>query len=123
MRSVEVKLDSYRCLAAKRHNGVPPLVPTRNAVHGQVPHDSQCLREATTGTLVDGEVIAIDESGRASFNALQHTRPNAHNQFYAFDMLIHRGRDVLRFPLESAASVTNGGAEESAASRLALDAI
>jgi ATP-dependent DNA ligase len=32
---------------------------------------------------------------------LQHSRRNAHTQFYAFDILIHRGRNVLRLPLET----------------------
>jgi ATP-dependent DNA ligase len=32
---------------------------------------------------------------------LQHSRPNAYLQFYAFDVLVHRGRDVMGFPLES----------------------
>jgi hypothetical protein len=35
-------------------------------------------------TLVDGEVVAIVD-GRASFNALQHTRPDAPLEFYVFD--------------------------------------
>jgi ATP-dependent DNA ligase len=51
--------------------------------------------------LIDGEVIAIDENGRASFNALQHSHSRAYLQFYGFDVLIHRGRNVLRLPLEN----------------------
>jgi bifunctional non-homologous end joining protein LigD len=50
--------------------------------------------------LIDGEVIAIGNDGKASFNALQHSRANAHIQFYGFDILVHRGRNVLRSPLE-----------------------
>jgi ATP-dependent DNA ligase len=42
----------------------------------------------------------IGEDGKVSFNALQHSRPRAHIQFYAFDILFHRGRSVLRLPLE-----------------------
>jgi ATP-dependent DNA ligase len=34
-------------------------------------------------------------------NALQHNRAKAHIQFYAFDILIHRARSVLNFPLEA----------------------
>jgi len=50
--------------------------------------------------LIDGEVVALDESGRVSFNALQHSRPKAHIQFYAFDVLVHRGHNTLRLPIE-----------------------
>lgn len=35
-----------------------------------------------------------------SFNALQHARPHAHLQFYAFDILIHSGRKGRPCPLE-----------------------
>jgi bifunctional non-homologous end joining protein LigD len=35
-----------------------------------------------------------------AFNALQHKRPNGHIQLYAFDILVHRGRNVLRLPIE-----------------------
>src|SRR4030095_7731079 len=51
-------------------------------------------------TLIDGEVVAIGDDGRASFNLLQHTRFTTHAQLYAFDILIHRGHSVQRLPLE-----------------------
>jgi bifunctional non-homologous end joining protein LigD len=50
--------------------------------------------------MIDGEVVAIGPDGRVSFNALQHARPNAHLQFYAFDVLIHRGAKVTGLALE-----------------------
>src|SRR5262249_8063499 len=51
-------------------------------------------------TLVDGEIVALDETGRVSFNLLQHHRSKAHALvFYAFDVLIYRGRSVLDVPL------------------------
>ena len=50
--------------------------------------------------LIDGEVIVVDGTGKVSFNGLQYL-PNGHIQFYVFDVLVHRGRNVLRLPLES----------------------
>jgi bifunctional non-homologous end joining protein LigD len=51
-------------------------------------------------TLLDGEIVALDESGRISFNLLQHHRSQAQALvFYAFDVLIYRGRSVLNVPL------------------------
>jgi ATP-dependent DNA ligase len=51
-------------------------------------------------TLVDGEIVALDERGRVSFNLLQHHRSKAQALvFYAFDVLIYRGRSVLTVPL------------------------
>ena len=52
-------------------------------------------------TLIDGEVVAIDENGQISFNRLQHSRSRTHVQFYAFDLLVYRGRSILRLPLET----------------------
>jgi bifunctional non-homologous end joining protein LigD len=50
--------------------------------------------------MIDGEVVAIGPDGKVSFNALQNARPNAHLQFYVFDVLIHCGGNVMRLPLE-----------------------
>lgn len=44
--------------------------------------------------------MALDESGRVSFNLLQHHRSKAKALvFYAFDVVIYRGRGVLNVPL------------------------
>jgi hypothetical protein len=40
-------------------------------------------------TLIDGEVVAIDENGRNSFNALQQSRTNAHIQVLAHEDVTH----------------------------------
>jgi len=45
----------------------------------------------------------VDENGRCSFNALQHKRPPGHIQLYAFDLLVHRGRNAVRLPIEKTA--------------------
>src|SRR5258706_5890451 len=37
----------------------------------------------------------------APFDALQHRSSTANLQFYAFDVLIHRGQNVLQLPLEA----------------------
>lgn len=50
--------------------------------------------------MIDGEVIVVGEDGHCSFSALQQSRPKGHIQLYAFDILIHRGRSVLRLPIE-----------------------
>jgi bifunctional non-homologous end joining protein LigD len=97
----EAKLDGYRCLAAKRQGGVILWSRRGTLFTGRFPTIEHACEKLPPDTLIDGEVIAIDESGRASFNALQHSPPNAHIQFYVFDVLIHRGRSVLRLPLET----------------------
>jgi DNA ligase D-like protein (predicted ligase) len=99
--SYEAKLDGYRCLACRRKEGVVLWSRRGNLFTSRFPEIAHACGKLPPDTLIDGEVVAIDESGRVSFNALQHSRPNAHLQFYAFDLLIHRGRNLLRDPLES----------------------
>jgi ATP-dependent DNA ligase len=105
--SYEAKLDGYRCLAAKRSGGVVlwsrPEVPRRrgNGFTARFPQVARACEKLPPNTLIDGEVVAIDDDGRVSFNALQHSGSRAHLQFYAFDVLVHRGRNVIRLPLET----------------------
>jgi bifunctional non-homologous end joining protein LigD len=53
-------------------------------------------------TLLDGEIIALDNDGRISFNTLQHHRSQAQAiLFYTFDVIIHGGRRLIHLPLET----------------------
>jgi bifunctional non-homologous end joining protein LigD len=64
------------------------------------PQIARACEKLPPDTLIDGEVVVVDDNGRVLFNALQYSRPNGHVQFYAFDILVHKGRNVLGFPLE-----------------------
>ena len=49
-----------------------------------------------TGTLVDGEIVAMDSVGPVSFDTLQRRRSEASCiRCHAFDFPIRRGRSVL----------------------------
>lgn len=74
--SYEAKLDGYRCLAAKAKSGVMLWSRRGNSFTARFPEIARACENLPPDTLIDGEVIAIDESGRASFNALQHARFN-----------------------------------------------
>jgi ATP-dependent DNA ligase len=51
-------------------------------------------------TVIDGEGVALDSSGRPSFNELQNYRAGAATiVFYAFDVMVLNGRDVTAEPL------------------------
>lgn len=51
-------------------------------------------------TVVDGEVVALDQSGRPSFNTLQNFgSAGAPVVYYTFDVLVLEGRDVTSEPL------------------------
>jgi ATP-dependent DNA ligase len=50
-------------------------------------------------TVIDGEVVALDEQGKPNFNLLQNFRSaDSHIMFYAFDVLVHRGEDLTKRP-------------------------
>jgi bifunctional non-homologous end joining protein LigD len=96
----EVKLDGYRCLAGKDSTGVTLWSRRGNLFTKQFPNIAQTCEQLPPNTLVDGEIVALDEKGRVSFNLLQHHRSKAQALvFYAFDVLIYRGRSVLEVPL------------------------
>jgi ATP-dependent DNA ligase len=97
----EAKFDGYRCLAGRRTGSVTLWSRRRNLFTRRFPEIARACEKLPGDTLIDGEVIAIDDDGRVSFNALQDGRPNAHLQFYAFDILIHRGRRLLTVPVET----------------------
>jgi DNA ligase D-like protein (predicted ligase) len=96
----EAKLDGYRCLASK-HAGQVALWSRRgNAFNSRFPEIVRACEHLPPDTIIDGEVIAVDESGKISFNALQHQRTKAVLQFYVFDILMLRGRSLLQTRLE-----------------------
>ena len=97
----EAKLDGYRSLVAKFVGRVVLWSRRGNAFTARFPEIARACEKLPADTVIDGEVVAIDESGKISFNALQHSRPRTHVQFYAFDVLVHRGRNILGLPLES----------------------
>jgi bifunctional non-homologous end joining protein LigD len=60
----------------------------------------EALAGLPAGTVVDGEVVAIDKSGRPNFNLLQNFRAEASRiQYYVFDLLCWKDRDLTRVPL------------------------
>jgi ATP-dependent DNA ligase len=66
----EVKFDGYRCLAGRDGKGVIPWSRRGNLFTTQFPQIARACVQLSPGTLVDGEIVAMDESGRVSFNLL-----------------------------------------------------
>jgi bifunctional non-homologous end joining protein LigD len=53
-------------------------------------------------TVIDGEIVALDDSGRPSFNALQnYGSSKAPIIYYVFDVLILAGQSVISEPLST----------------------
>jgi len=50
--------------------------------------------------IIDGEAVACDDNGVASFDLIRHQRANERIFLYAFDLLELNGDDLRRDPLE-----------------------
>ena len=49
---------------------------------------------------MDGELVALDDTGRPNFNLLQNLNGEAsHFQYYIFDLLCYRNSDLTQLPL------------------------
>jgi bifunctional non-homologous end joining protein LigD len=93
----EVKFDGYRCLAGRDSTGATLWSRRGNLFTDQFPQIARACGRLPPGTLVDGEIVALDENGRVSFNLLQHHRSKAQALlFYVFDVLAYRGRSLVK---------------------------
>jgi ATP-dependent DNA ligase len=61
----------------------------------------QALARLPDDTVIDGEVVALDESGWPSFNALQNSSATAQFFCYVFDVLVLASRNVKTEPLSA----------------------
>src|SRR5467141_1122288 len=96
----EIKFDGYRTLAVKSGTGVTLFSRRRKSLNRQFPYIAEALGELPAGTVLDGEVVAVDGTGRPNFNLLQNFRAEASRiQYYVFDLLCWKDRDLTRVPL------------------------
>jgi DNA ligase D-like protein (predicted ligase) len=100
--SYELKLDGYRALIVK--DGASIRLRSRNDkdLLSMYPAVATIARRLQAEQVViDGEIVAVDEQGRPSFQALQHrgSHPQHSIVFYAFDLLFLDGEDTTPLPL------------------------
>jgi bifunctional non-homologous end joining protein LigD len=109
----EIKWDGYRAIAFIEGGKVRLVSRNQNELTARYPelHDLARFVKAKTAIL-DGEVVALDDEGRASFSLMQQRtgfRPGGKRRvanadvpvlYYAFDLLYLDGYDWRRVPLE-----------------------
>jgi ATP-dependent DNA ligase len=96
----EIKLDGYRAVAVKTDGSVSLFSRRRKSFNHRYPLIVEALDELPEGTVVDGEIVALDESGRPNFNLLQNFRSEASRiHYFIFDLLICNDRDLTKLPL------------------------
>jgi bifunctional non-homologous end joining protein LigD len=93
----EVKFDGYRALGIKSGGQVRLRSRNDKDFTKRYPAVVAALRELPDETVIDGEVVALDATGRPVFSLLQNGATDVH--FYAFDVLILSGKDLTGEPL------------------------
>jgi DNA ligase D-like protein (predicted ligase) len=99
--SYQLKLDGYRAIAFKTGGKVHLRSRNDNDFTDRYPTVVRGLSKMPNETVIDGEVVALDDDGRPSFNALQNFTPGTRIVYYVFDVLVLEGRDVMGETLET----------------------
>ena len=81
----EIKHDGFRIIARK---------------DGEQVRRETLARLRSRSCVIDGEAVACDDNGVASFDLVRHQRANGSIFLYAFDLIELNGDDLRRDPLE-----------------------
>ncbi len=115
----EIKFDGIRAEAIRRGGKLALLSRNQNELAGRFPEVvSALLALKAPEFVIDGEVVALDENGRSSFQLLQALEMEGRKAplyYYAFDLLQADGRSLVSLPLEQRKKLLSallGGAED-----------
>jgi bifunctional non-homologous end joining protein LigD len=96
----EFKLDGYRALVMKKRRAITIFSRRGNNLNRPFASIVSAFSFLPDNTIIDGELVVLDERGKPSFSALHHSQftPDALH-FYVFDLIAYEGRDLRRLPL------------------------
>ena len=97
----EVKWDGYRATAYVRGGEAQFLSRNDNDLTRRFPTVKRALERAvkTPDCVLDGEICALDEQGRATFSAMQQGKPETQYIYVVFDVLEVEGEPLVDLPL------------------------
>ena len=105
----ELKFDGIRLIAIKDHEKVSLLSRNQNDLSARFHEIVDAVKNLPADEcVVDGEVVALDEEGRSSFQLLQAREMEGRKSpvyFYAFDLLQLDGKGLISLPLEARKNV------------------
>jgi len=100
----ELKFDGIRAMATKNDRKVSLVSRNGNKLDGRFPEIVEAVKNLPVREyVIDGEVVALDEDGRSSFQLLQGLEMEGRKaplRFYVFDLLQLDGKTLLGLPLE-----------------------
>lgn len=106
----EIKFDGIRALAIKDGSEVTLWSRAENLLTAKYPEVTAAVQQLPVGAAVlDGEVVALDQEGRSSFQLLQAFNMSLEKPplfYYVFDVLNLEGRDVRSLPLSERKELT-----------------
>jgi bifunctional non-homologous end joining protein LigD len=99
----EVKFDGVRSLGIKRGSEIELISRTAKDFTKKFPEVVEALKELPCKEAVlDGEIVAVDEEGRPSFQLLQARELSGERPpifYYVFDLIQIDGKDLAGVPL------------------------
>jgi bifunctional non-homologous end joining protein LigD len=97
----EMKFDGFRVLAIKNGKDVKLWSRNKKPLNERFPEVAKAVTKLPIKScLLDGEVCALDEKGRSSFQLLQNSGETNHPVvYYVFDLLLEGNKDLRRLPL------------------------
>ncbi len=105
----ELKFDGIRLIAVKRDKKVSLFSRNQNDLSARFSEIVEAIKNLPAREcVVDGEVVALDQEGRSSFQLLQAREMEGRKSpiyFYAFDLLQLDGKSLVRLPLEARKNV------------------
>src|SRR5437588_2880377 len=100
----EMKFDGIRAIAVKIDNKVSLVSRNGNDLGARFPEIVAAVENLLLAEcVIDGEVVALDEEGRSSFQLLQAREIEGKKSpiyFYVFDLLQLEGKSLISLPLE-----------------------
>jgi ATP-dependent DNA ligase len=93
----EIKLDGYRALAINANGKLSLYSRRRKSFNRQYQQIFDALRDLPQNTVIDGEIVALDDVGQPNFSLLQHSRSRASRTYYfVFDLLVYDNHDLTQ---------------------------
>jgi bifunctional non-homologous end joining protein LigD len=98
----EIKWDGYRCIASTIKNKIQLRSRGSISFNTTYPPIYEAMKEWNVNVIVDGEIIVVNEEGKADFEGLQKWQQSREGQliYYVFDILWLDGINLMNEPLE-----------------------
>jgi bifunctional non-homologous end joining protein LigD len=98
----EVKWDGYRAISYINEGNVEIFSRNNKSFNEKYYPLRELLSQWEINTVVDGEIVVLNERGQSNFGNLQNWRSEADGElvYYVFDVLWYNGHSLMEMPLQ-----------------------